>query len=144
MLRIPRGRYAWWLAAALILVVLIPVAIAQQVRRAAPTETPLQQVVRALNEGRYDDVEGAAAPLDAGDPVVVELKARALLARGNYQEAEAALRPPAERIPASEAALELGLLLKMLGRSDADAVLGRVAAGSGREAKDFARVGRAL
>ncbi len=74
------------------------------------------------------------------------LVARASIARGKYQEAETALRPIAQRAPTSDAALELGLLLKMLGRPDANAVLERVAIMATRatEAGDLARGARAL
>src|SRR4051812_36627457 len=89
--------------------------------------TPQQAVTRALVEGRYDEVDTLADKLDARDPNVVALKARAAIARGRYAEAEAELRPVASRFPVSEAALELGLLGKMLGRPDATAILEKIA-----------------
>jgi tetratricopeptide (TPR) repeat protein len=158
MLRVPRrfaaiGRSAFRpsrrlpaFGAAAILVVgaaLIPVLIAQSTRRPPPG---LQEATRALIEGRYDEVATLLANLDPQDPPVVAVRARALVARGRYEQAEAELRPVAQRAPTSEAALELGLLLQMLRRSDAAAVLGRVAALGGRanEAAALARGGRAL
>jgi cellulose synthase operon protein C len=89
---------------------------------------PLQDVTRALIEGRYDQIDTLAEKLDSRDPAVVALKARAAIATGRYAQAEAALRPAAGRAPASEAALELGLLQQMLGRPDAASTLTRVAA----------------
>jgi tetratricopeptide (TPR) repeat protein len=137
-------RKALGLAVALVFVAaVISVAVAQS-RRGAPTG--IQSLVRALNEGRYDEVSSLAEKLDQQDPTVIALVARAAIARGRYQQAESALRPVAQRAPSSEAALELGLLLKMLGRSDADAVLSRVASGgdTAADAAGLARAARAL
>ena len=76
------------LAAALAFLVLPSSGTAQAPRRPA---TPLQAAVRALNEGRYDEVDAAVEKLDARDPAVVALKARAAIARGTY---DAAHSPP--------------------------------------------------
>ena len=110
---------------------------AAQARR---TQPPLQPATRAWLEGRYDEVESLTASLDQRDPNVVALKARAAIARGRFADAEAALRPVAMRAPASAAALELGLLAKMLGRGDAKAILPTVAA----NATELIVAGRAL
>jgi tetratricopeptide (TPR) repeat protein len=132
-----------WVAATTLLVglALISAVIAQSVRRSPD----LQRATGALIEGRYDEVAGLTAALDRGDPAVAALTARALLARGRYAEAEQLLRPVALREPSGEAALELGLLLKMLGRDEARSVLVKVAARSGaRDAAGLAREARAL
>jgi tetratricopeptide (TPR) repeat protein len=127
----------------LLALALIPVAVAQSSRRLSPD---LQGAARALNEGRYDEVAGLTAKLDQADPVVATLNARAHIARGRYQQAEALLRPVAQRAPTSDAALELGLLLQMLGKDDATALLNGVAATatSATDASDLARAARAL
>ena len=121
------------------------------VRPAAPQTTrrppqPLQLATRAFVEGRYDEVDQLTDKLDARDPSVVALKARAAIARGRYQEAEAALRPVATHASAGAAALELGLLLQMLRRADATTTLEKVAAGGdpADPPADLARVARAL
>src|SRR4029077_11936736 len=121
----------------------ITVAVAQSRR---PQPPAIEQATRALLEGRYDQVPGIVEKLDAQDPAVAALVARASIARGRYQQAETALRPIAQRAPTSDAALELGLLLQTLGRSDANAVLDRVAGitTTARDASDFARGARAL
>ena len=131
------------LAIVLVLLALLPGAIAQSSRRSA---TGLQAATRALLEGRYDEVASLTSQLDQQDPAVVTVNARAMIARGRYPEAEAALRPAAARAPSSEPALELGLLLQMLGRSDGAAVLARVAvrASVASDAAELARAGRAL
>src|SRR5436190_17907915 len=105
-------RKAIGLTAALAVLSVISVAVAQSRRTQPPA---IEQATRALIEGRYDQVAGLLEKLDAQDPTVAALVARAHIARGRYAQAEAALRPIAQRAPGSDAALELGLLLKMLG-----------------------------
>ncbi len=111
--------------------------VAQTARRA---QTPLQQAMRALIEGRFDEVDSLAAQIGDSDPAAAALKGRALIARGRYADAETTLRAAANRAPTSAAALELGLLGKMLGRQDANAILNRVAA----ESRDLLAAARAL
>ena len=110
----------------------------------ARPQTPLDAARRAFNEGKYEQIEAMTAALNAGDPAVVSLRARALIARGKYAEADATLRPIASRLPASDAALELGLLLRMLTMPEADAVLQRVANDRANDAASLARQARAL
>src|SRR5690349_23929127 len=102
----------------------IVTATAQGPRR--PSQ-PMQAAVHALLEGKYDELDTLTAKLDAADPDVIALKARAEIARGNYDKAEAMLRQAVPLAPTSEAALQLGLLLQMLGRADASMMLERVA-----------------
>src|SRR6516162_7298853 len=100
---------------ALLLAILPTLAMAQ-----TPARRPaagLQAATRALIEGRFDQIDSLTQQLDANDPAVVALRARALIARGRYDEAEVMLRPAASRAPYSDAALELGLLQQMLDRS---------------------------
>jgi tetratricopeptide (TPR) repeat protein len=131
------------LVAALAFLVLPSYGTAQAPRR--PT-SPLQAATRALVEGRFDEADGIVDKLDARDPAVAAIKGRSLIARGRYADAETLLRPVVSRMPASEAALELGLLQQLLGRPDAKAILERVAAqaDTSREAQEVARAGRAL
>ncbi len=129
---------------ALAAVLLFTALGAAQTPRRAPQ--PLQLAARALVEGRYDEVDQLTDRLDARDPAVAALKGRAAIARGRYDQADAILRPAASRAPASDAALELGLLQQMLGRPEAPATLGRVAAvgDTASAAVDLARAARAL
>jgi tetratricopeptide (TPR) repeat protein len=131
------------LVAALAFLVLPSYGTAQAPRR--PT-SPLQAATRALVEGRFDEADAMADKLDVRDPSVAAIKARSAIARGRYAQAEALLRPVVTRFPASEAALELGLMQHMLGRADAPAILERVAApaDSSRDPQELARAGRAL
>src|SRR5258706_468697 len=125
-IRLPAFTFRWRYGiglAALVLLAIIPVVVAQSRRPPAA----LARATRALIEGRYDEVASLTAQLDAQDPFVTAVKARALVARGRYQEPEATLRPAAQRAPTSDAALELGLLLQMLTRPEGTALLSRVA-----------------
>jgi tetratricopeptide (TPR) repeat protein len=129
------------IAAAALLAIVIPVAIAQS-RRQPPG---LQQAARALLQGRYDEVASLTATLDQQDPVVAGIKAKALIARGQYSEAEALLKPIAQKAPTSEAALELGVLYDMLGRPEAGPLLNRIAtlAETADDAQELSRAARA-
>jgi tetratricopeptide (TPR) repeat protein len=128
---------------ALVFTALSSYGTAQAVRR---PPTPLQAATRALLDGRYDEVDATVDKLDLHDPTVAAIKARAAIARGRYQDAEALLRPLAQRAPTSDAALELGLLGRLLGRPDAAAMLEKVAtlADASYDAREVARGGRAL
>src|SRR2546425_6937832 len=136
-------RRASLLIVALVFFALPTSGTAQAPRRAS---SPLQGATRALIEGRYDEVDALADKLDARDPNVVALKARAAIERGRYAQAEAMLRPIATRLPTSEAALELGLLQQMLGKPDATSLLAKVAAvaDTSNDAMELARGARAL
>src|SRR5882672_5976591 len=140
---IPHRSSVALLAAALTFLVLPSYGTAQSPRRPA---TPLQIATRAFIEGRYDEVDALTEKLDARDPGVAALKARAAIARGRYAPAEALLRPVVSRAPSSEAALELGLLQHMLGRADATAILEKVAvlADASDDPMELSRAARAL
>jgi len=129
---------------ALLTLVLIRVVIAQSSRRPAPSD--FQNAARAFIEGRYDEVASLTQKLNLQDPAVVALQARALIAQGRYSDAESLLSPVAQRAPSSDAALELGLLLGMLGRREAQTVLGRVSGvvTTTNDPYELARAARAL
>src|SRR5262245_46638763 len=106
------------LAAALAFLVLPSSGTAQAPRRPS---TPLQAAARALNEGKFDDVDAAVEKLDARDPAVTALKARAAIARGRYDAADALLRPVVPRAPQSDPPPDLGCRMHMLARGAARA-----------------------
>jgi len=135
-----RTPYVLAAAAFLAFVALISVVLAQPSRRAPD----LQGASRALVEGRYDDVTALTAALDPAAPGVAAVRARAAVARGRYQEAEQALEAVATQAPTGDAALELGLLLKRLGRDEARDILSRVAGQAPRDPGSMARRARAL
>ncbi len=141
-------RKAFGLAAALVLGVTFTAAVAQVRRPPAPAavaQTPAQLAMRALVEGRYDEV-ATLTERDTADAAMVAIRAKALIERGKYREAEDLLRPVAQRQPVSDAALELGLLLDMLGRAEGTQLLTRIADGAdtANRATDLARSARAL
>jgi tetratricopeptide (TPR) repeat protein len=118
----------------------VPTAQAPASRQAAPASSPAG---RALNAGQYDEVERLLKA--ATDPASIALRARAHVAQGRYQEAQALLAPVAAAQPDSDAALELGLLEMYLGRR-ADGIrrlrqlTGRLDA---RTSRDYFRLARA-
>jgi len=139
----PRPVSASLLLIALVFTALSGYGTAQSARR---PPTPLQSAVRALVEGRYDEVDAMTDKLDLRDPNMVAVKGRAAIARGRYKEADAMLTPQAQRAPTSEAALELGLLEQMLGQTEAPARLEKVAslAETSGDARELARAAKAL
>jgi tetratricopeptide (TPR) repeat protein len=72
--------------------------------------------IRALREGRYDDVLALLAAVPS-DPDVLFVRGRVLALTGKYDLAQSAFEAAAARRPASEAALELGRLHLTLGRA---------------------------
>src|SRR5262245_47259783 len=116
--------------------------------RPAPASSPvqgaIQGAIRALNQGRFDQVESLLKGMS--DPQATVVRARADIARGRYAEAEKALAPVVSESPSSEAALELGLLQMRLGRrQDATRTLEGVLT-RGRDpssAADYVRLARA-
>src|SRR5687768_1761415 len=97
---------------------------------------------RALNEGRYGEVEQILAGQE--DPTSVALRARGLIEQGKYAEAEKLLAGPAKAQPSSDAALELGLLQLMLGRrAEGVRTLEVVGSRAGTTAADYLRLARA-
>ena len=139
LLRPSRPMTALALAIAVVMLALmIPRAVAQSSRKLPPG---LASARVAINEGRYDEVPTLTAQLDGQDPAVVAVRARAMIERGRYDEAIAALQPAAARAPSSEAALELGLLQHMLSRPEGRDTLTRVASRA-RSATDAAEMAR--
>ena len=107
--------------------------------RAAQPATPIQTAARALNSGRFDQVDMLLRGVN--DPDAVIIRARADIQRGRYPEAEKALGAVATQQPGGGAALELGLLQLRLGRrQEAAATLEGVLTGSELEtAADYVR-----
>ncbi len=141
------------LAAAVAVPIFAVLVVAQTQRRAAsappparPPATPFDAAMRSFVEGRFDELDAQIEKLNANDPNVVALKARGMIARGRYADAEALLQPVAVRAQTSEAALQLGLLQKTLGRPNATQTLTRVTdvIDTTRSPIEIARAARAL
>ena len=109
---------------------------------ARQANTAPDQALRALNEGRYQDVEQLLA--GQTDARAVALRGRAFIEVGRYADAEKLLAGPAKAQPTSDAALELGLLQLIVGRrADATQTLRRVLSLTPRTAADNFRLARA-
>ncbi len=108
-----------------------------------PADTPVEAAARALNAGRYDQIDTILS--GSTDPRAVLLRADAEVARGRYPQAVTLLSAPAASSPGGDAALELGLLQLYLGRRDEGRrTLQRVLQTSPRTSgADLMRLGRA-
>lgn len=109
----------------------------------AARQAPPNPAARALNEGRYDDVERLLQGVT--DASALALRAQARIAQGRYADAEALLRAPASSQPLGDAAVQLGLLELYLGRrAEGTRRLRQVADRlDPRTAADYLRVARA-
>jgi cellulose synthase operon protein C len=98
----------------------------------------------ALDRGRYDEVHTLLAGL-ATDSTAAVLRGRAFVAVGKYAEAEKVLQPAVFENPISDAAVELGVLQRMLGRREALRTLSVVLSRELMAAPtaDYVRAGRA-
>jgi tetratricopeptide (TPR) repeat protein len=109
---------------------------------AAATRAAAEKAFRA---GQYDEVERLTQGPGTDEGLNV-LRAKALIARGEYAKAEQLLTGPASATPTSDAALELGLLQMMLGRrSEGRRTLQLILIGEerGGTARAYARAARA-
>src|SRR5687768_8185729 len=71
----------------------------------------------AIAHGKRDEAARLAAARGANDAAAAVVLAQLAIARGKYTDAQALLEPAAGREPAGEAALELALLLRGIGRA---------------------------
>jgi cellulose synthase operon protein C len=106
------------------LTVLSPMASAGDQAGAAAELAFTKTATAAIAHGKRTDAEAMARARGSGDPAAAAILGRLAIDRGQYDEALALLQPAAARSPLGEAALELGLLHRQLGRaSDAAGVL---------------------
>jgi tetratricopeptide (TPR) repeat protein len=139
----PWIRFGWAGAAVALLATTFSASSAQStaVQTAAQARVAAE---RALVAGRYDEVDRLTQ--SAGDDALTLIRAKAMIARGEYAAAEKTLTPLAAASPGGDAALELGLLQFYLGRrSEARRAMQLVLMADPRSptARDFARAGRA-
>ena len=136
-------RLGWVCAGTAIVVALFFVAARPSASQSAAAARAAAE--KAFRAGQYDEVERLAQGAGSDDGLNV-LRARALIARGEYAKAEGLLTGPANATPASDAALELGLLQQMLGRrSEGRRTLQLILLADARSAtaRDYARAARA-
>ncbi|MBI4266152.1 MAG: tetratricopeptide repeat protein [Acidobacteria bacterium] len=127
--------------AAVSLALLIAVTISSSAQVAPQVQD--DPAATAFNRGQYDQVERLlSAATDARSTL---LRARAHIARGRYADAEKLLAGPAASAPGSDAALELGLLQRDLGRRPeaARTLQGVLARSAQQTAFDLLRLARA-
>ena len=79
-------------------------------------EAFLENAARAFAHGNRDEVETLAERFDSDMPEVVAFRARLLIDRGDYSQAEALLRPVVDDAQETAAGLQLGLLLQTQGQ----------------------------
>ena len=109
----------------------------------------VRDAARLIAHGKRAEAETQARSRGTGDPAAAAVLGRLAADRGKNDEALALLQPAASADSTGEAALELGLLLQRLGRSeDAGPILGRIAyvrrPADASEAFRAARAARAL
>lgn len=112
----------------------------------APAPTVIDAAERALIEGRFEDVEALAAEVDA-PPNRKVFAALADAARGRYEAALATLGAEAQADPGGEASVEIGFLLRKLGRPEESLTHWRTvltAGGRERTASSLVRQARVL
>ncbi|MGE3273817.1 MAG: tetratricopeptide repeat protein [Vicinamibacterales bacterium] len=110
-----KGRVGYRCAAAWLLLLGLSAPAAAQGFEMPGLATARQAAEKALVAGQYDLVEQLGQPFADDDGFAV-LRARALAARGRYDEASDVLGRVAREQPGGDAALELGLLQIDLGR----------------------------
>jgi len=145
ILRSRSGRHVTALLAGWLLMASVaPLAVAQPAVQPAAPNDARAAAARALDTGRYDEVHTLVAAL-APDPIVAVLRARAFVAVGKYADAEKVLQPAASESPLSDAAVELGVLQRMLGRREALRTLSLILSRDivAASAPDYVRAGRA-
>ena len=76
-----------------------------------------ERATAALAHGTYEEATALALTRPDDDPSAVALRARLLVLRGQYREAETLIASIAEANPPTGAGLEFGLLLTQTGRS---------------------------
>jgi tetratricopeptide (TPR) repeat protein len=129
-------------AALLVIVLLSSVsAHAQQPGVAAAREA----AQKAFAAGKYEEA-ASLTEVFAKDESMIVLRAQTFIVRGDYERALTLLQPVVVENPGGEAALELGLLQRYLGRrGEARRTLQllRLAQGPGTASRAFVRAGRA-
>ena len=123
-------------------IIAAPLLVGTLLAQSRQGATPADEAMRALNQGRYQDVEQILA--GQTDPRAVALRGRALIEIGRYADAEKLLAGPAKAQPGSDAALELGFLQLIVGRrAEATQTLRRILNVTPRSAADNLRLARA-
>jgi tetratricopeptide (TPR) repeat protein len=126
-----------------VVIVVAPLlVVGTMVAQSRQAGTAVDEALRALNQGKYQDVEPLLSAQT--DPRAFALRGRALIEQGKYVEAEKLLAGPAKAQQTSDAALEFGLLQLIVGRrADATQTLRRILTLTPRSAAENLRMARA-
>src|SRR5262245_17456622 len=104
-----------------VVVLLVSVGTTGSAVRRPQTAGPGAEFARtagaAMAHGQWAEAEKLAAARGANDPDAAVVLAKIAIARGKYRDAQAMLEPLAERDSTGDAALELALLYRTIGRS---------------------------
>jgi cellulose synthase operon protein C len=100
-----------------------PVRAAQAAAKPAPQRGPTESTwfrtaQAAIAHGKRGEAETLARARGAADPAAAAILGRLAADRGQYEDALDVLEPAAKANPLGEAALELGLVQRVLGRDD--------------------------
>ncbi len=99
---------------------------------------------RAIAHGKPAEAEAQARTRAADDPAAVAILAHIAIEKGQYSDAIGMLRPVVNRVPLSDAALELALLLQTLGRrNEAVPLLNVLYRAAGNDQASLTRAARA-
>jgi len=99
-------------------------AAGSAVRPPQAVPTDLRSASAAIAHGKRDLAEKYAQSRGASDPVGAVILAQLAIAKGQYRDAQALLEPLVAKEPTGDAALELALLYRMIGRAgDAQPIL---------------------
>jgi cellulose synthase operon protein C len=126
-----------------VVIVVAPLlVVGTMLAQARQASTPVDEALRALNQGKYQEVESLLA--SQTDPRAFALRGRALVEQGKYADAEKLLAAPAKAQPTSDAALEMGRLQLIVGRrAEATQTLRRLLNLNPRSAADNLRMAQA-
>ena len=94
-----------------------PPAYAGQNAAPAEAQSFIAAARRAIARGRPAEAQALAKQRPASDPAAAAVLGQLAASEGRFDEAISILQPAATKDPASEAALQLGLLEKQLGRA---------------------------
>ena len=93
----------------------------------APQPTEKSAAIAAIAHGKRDAAEKYAKAKGPSDPDAGVILAQLAIARGQYRDAQSILEPLVVKDPAGDAALELALLYRTIGRAgDAQPILNAV------------------
>ena len=99
---------------------------------------------RAIAHGKPAEAEAQARSRAADDPAAAAVLAHIAIEKGQYNDAIGMLRPVVNRVPLSDAALELALLLQTLGRrNEAAPLLNVLFRAAGNDQASLTRAARA-